>query len=100
MQFWCILASSLLFALPSLPKDLLFLTTNWDEAQKEQVRAIDPETGLVRVLWAGGAELDAVVSPDGARLYVNFITGKAGGLAVVDVATGLVLKTVETPQLI
>jgi len=102
MKFGCTLASALLFggfALPSFPKDLLFITTNWNDAT-EQVRVIDPETGQVRVLWVGGAELDALVSPDGTRLYVNYIAGKAGGLAIVDVATGIVLKTLETPQLI
>jgi DNA-binding beta-propeller fold protein YncE len=104
MKFRCILASALLcggFALPSFPKDLLFITTNWNEPTREQVRVIDPETGQIRVLWAGGAELDAVVSPDGTRLYVNYIdVGNGDRLAIVDIATGSVLKKVETPHLI
>jgi len=104
MKFGCILASALLFgahALPSFSKDLLFVTTNWNKAETEEVRVIDPENGQIRVLWAGGAELDAVVSPDGTRLYVNYVVvGKGNGVAIVDIATGAVLKMFETPQLI
>lgn len=104
MKFRCILAFTLLFgafALPSFPKDLLFVTANWGEPGKEQVLVIDPESGQIRVLWAGGAELDAAVSPDVARLYVNYIdVGKGNGLAIVDIATGAILTKIETPQLL
>jgi DNA-binding beta-propeller fold protein YncE len=104
MKLRCILAFTLLFgafALPSFPKDLLFVTTNWNEPGKEYVLVIDPESGQIRVLWAGGAELDAAVSPDVARLYVNYIdVGKGNGLAIVDIATGVILTKIETPQLI
>jgi hypothetical protein len=105
MKLACILASALLFgafALPSFSKDWLFVTTNWNEGGNEQVRRIDPESGQTRILWNEGAELDAVVSPDAARLYVNYIRdlGKGEGLAVVDIATGAVLQKVDIPQAI
>src|SRR5579863_4545985 len=68
MKFGCILASALLygaFALPCLSRDWLFVTTNWNEAGKEQVLLIDPASGQIRTLWNSGSELDAIVSPDG-----------------------------------
>jgi DNA-binding beta-propeller fold protein YncE len=61
---------------------------------------MDPESGQIRVLWSRGAELDAIVSPDAARLYVTYFADKGYELAVVDTATGGVLHKCETPQLI
>jgi DNA-binding beta-propeller fold protein YncE len=98
-----IFASTLLycaFALPSFSKDWLFVTTNWAEAGNEQVLLIDPESGQRRTLWNGGGMLDAVVSPDARRLYVTYVSDKGDQLAVVETATGAVLHTAETPQLI
>jgi hypothetical protein len=103
MRPGCILASALLccaFALPSFSKDWLFVTTNWAGGENEQVLLIDPETVQRRVLWNGGAELDAVVSPDAGLLYVTYIGDKGYELAVVETATGAVLYRAETPQLI
>jgi len=85
--------------LPSCARDWVFVTTNWN-AGNEQVFAIDPETGQTRCLWTGGAELDAVASPDSARLYVTYIGDHGYELAVIDTRTNAVLGTVETPQLI
>jgi DNA-binding beta-propeller fold protein YncE len=77
----------------------VFVTTNWGTVN-EQVFAIDPENGQTRYLWTGGAELDAVASPDSARLYVTYIGDHGYELAVVETGTGAIIGTVETPQLI
>ena len=88
------------FALPSFAKDWLIVTTNWGERGNERVLLIDAESGDIRTLWNGGGELDAVVSPDAGRLYVTFIGEKSYELAVVEIATGAVLRMAETPPLI
>lgn len=103
MRTECRFAFALLIgaiALPGFTKDWLFVTTNWNEAGKERVLLVDPETGSIRTLWNRGTELDAVVSPDGNRLYVTFMGDKGDELAVVEPTTGAVLHVADTPPLI
>ncbi|MBZ5593760.1 MAG: hypothetical protein LAP39_16090 [Acidobacteriia bacterium] len=102
MRSGLILAAMLLLAsAPAcLSKDWLFVTTNWNHPGNESVLAIDSDSGQIRTLWHEGAELDAIVSPDAARLYVTYIGDNGYELAVVDTATGAVLEKVATPQLI
>ena len=95
-----LLGAVLTLPLPSYSKDTLLVTTNWARGN-ERVLLIDPENGGIRILWnGGGAELDAIVSPDGTRLYVTYIRPGGDELAVVDTASGAVLQTVGTPQLL
>jgi len=83
-----------------LAKDWIFVTTNWNDIGNESVVVIDSESGQIRTLWRAGGELDAIVSPDGARLYVSYIGDNGCELAVVDTAAGEVLAKVPTPQII
>ena len=87
------------FLLPCFSKDWLFVTTGWGGGPA-QVLLIEPDTGNVRTLWSGGAELDAIVSPDAKRLYVTFNSDSGGRLAIVDTVTGAVLRLLETPPII
>src|SRR5882762_4418244 len=102
MKSGCILVPVLFcaFALPSFSKDWLFVTTNWAEGGNEQVLLIDSENGQIRTLWNGGGMLDAIVSPDAARLYVTYVSDGGDELAVIEPATGAVLHRVKTPQVI
>jgi len=80
------------FALPSFSKDWIFVTTNWAAGGDERVLLIDSESGQIRTLWNGGADLDAVVSPEARRLYVTYIGDTGHELAVVETATGVELR--------
>jgi hypothetical protein len=43
---------------------------------------IDPDDGQIRTLWNGGIQLDAILSPDGTRLYVTFIEDTRHGVSI------------------
>src|ERR1700730_19135333 len=95
MKFGCTLAFALLlatFVRTTCAKDWLFVTTNWNEDGNEQVLLIDPENNQIRTVWSGGTELDAIVSPDAARLYVTYIESQSEWLASTDISTGAVLQ--------
>jgi DNA-binding beta-propeller fold protein YncE len=103
MKPGCTLAFALLlatFVRTSCAKDWLFITTNWNEYGNEQVLLIDRGNNHIRTVWSGGAEVDAIVSPDATRLYVSFIENQSEWLAVIDISNGAVLQRLEIPQLI
>jgi hypothetical protein len=89
---------------PSRFAETLFVVDSARYAQQSSVLAIDVSSGAVVRQFAAGHQPDAILSPDGRRLYVTSSSWNATPrswvhtLNTYDTKSGALLATVETPD--